>query len=263
MAAHYIKPALFLAVNFLLGNTLKSQNVANDNLTPIKDSTISNIELNVGADIVSRYIWRGTDFGDSPAVQPTLSLSASNFEVGCWSSVATNSSFKEIDLYAKYTYKKISLIFTDYYIPSVDDTPTSPDTRYFTYSDKKTAHALEGSLLFKGGDKCPVWLLGGVFFYGNDKRWGYDAQKDSTEQTYYSSYIEAGYTFNIQKNSADLFLAFTPYAGAYGNAAGVINMGVTGYRKVKISKTFELPLKASLIFNPQSSEVYFVFGITL
>jgi hypothetical protein len=106
-------------------------------------------------------------------------------------------------------------------------------------------------------------LLGCVFFYGNDKRWGCDIKKDTTCQTYYSSYFEAGYTFAIQENSADLFLGFTPTAGAYGNTLGVVNIGITGYRKIKISNDFELPLKTSLIFNPQSSNVFFVFGITL
>ena len=188
---------------------------------------------------------------------------AGSFEIGGWGAIATNSFYKEIDLYAKYTIKNFSIIFTDYYIPSVNGTPSSPDTRYFTYDDEETAHSLEGSLMYKGGEKLPLWVMGGVFFYGNDKRWGYDAEKDSTNQTYYSTYLEAGYTFKIKENSADLFLGFTPAAGAYGNTIGVINMGVTGYRKIKITDDFELPVKASLIFNPQSSNVYFAFGITL
>src|SRR5690625_3783970 len=36
--------------------------------------------FNVGADIVSRYVWRGTDFGESVSIQPTLSFSAGGFE---------------------------------------------------------------------------------------------------------------------------------------------------------------------------------------
>jgi hypothetical protein len=262
MSAKFIKPCLFLTFVFFISCTIKSQDSGSDTIAG-KDKSGSAVKLNVGSDIMSRYIWRGTDFGDSPAVQPTLSISVSNFEAGCWSSVATNSFYKEIDLYAKYTVKNFSLIFTDYYVTSVNGTPASPDTRYFVYDDQKTAHSFEGSLLYKGSEKFPLWLLGGVFFYGNDKRWGYDAEKDSTNQTYYSSYLEAGYTFSIKDSSADVFLGFTPAAGAYGNTLGVINIGVTGYRKIKITDEFELPVKASLIFNPQSSNVYFVFGITL
>jgi hypothetical protein len=257
------KLTLFFVLAFLFSSTLKSENAFAPDSTKGKDTTTSKIKLNIGSDIVSRYIWRGCDYGNSPSIQPTLSLSKGNFELGCWSAVATNSFYKEVDLYAKYTLKKVSLLITDYYVPSVNGTPASPDNRYFIYDDKTTAHSFEGSLLFKGGDKFPLWLLGGVYFYGNDKRWGCHLKKDTTNETYYSSYFEAGYTFAIQENSADLFLGFTPAAGAYGNTIGIVNVGVTGYRKIKITKDFELPLKASLIFNPQASNVFFALGITL
>ncbi len=257
MKVKFASLSLLFLFTILLNNTLKSQNNSES------DSTKTKLKLNIGSDIVSRYVWRGTDYGNSPAIQPTLSISAANFEIGCWGSVATNSFYKEIDLYVKYTYKNFSLIFTDYYIPSTNGTPASPDTRYFTFKDKTTAHAFEGSLLFKGGDKFPLWLLGGAYFYGNDKRWGYDAQKDIDEKTYFSSYFEAGYTFAIQENSLDLVIGITPSAGAYGNKFGVVNMGVSGIRKIKISDNFELPLKASLIFNPQASTAFFTLGITL
>jgi hypothetical protein len=248
---------IFILIGLLACLTLQSQDLAGSGESSGK------IKLNLGADIMSSYVWRGTDFGGSPCIQPTLSISAGNFEVGTWGSIATNSFYKEVDLYAKYTIKGFSLIFTDYYVPSLDGTPASPDTRYFSYKNDETAHSFEGSLLYKGGEKLPLWLLGGVFFYGNDKRWGYDAEKDSTNETYYSTYLEAGYTLKIKENSADIFLGFTPYAGAYGNTMGFVNLGVTGYRKIKITDSFELPVKGSLMFNPQTSDVFLTFGITL
>ena len=50
---------------------------------------------------MSRYIWRGTDYGHSPSIQPTLSLTAGGFEIGGWGAIATNSFFQEIDLVCK------------------------------------------------------------------------------------------------------------------------------------------------------------------
>lgn len=252
-----LKLNFLFAFILLFSVSLKSQE------NPANESKECKVKINLGADLMSRYIWRGCDYGDSPSIQPTLSLTNDNFELGCWSALSLSSFYKEIDVYAKYTFKNISVIVTDYYTPSVNGIPASPDTRYFIYDDKKTAHSLEGSLLFKGGEKLPLWVLGGVFFYGNDKRWGYDAGKDTTDQTYYSSYIEAGYTFTVKENSADLFVGFTPTYGAYGNTMGVVNAGITGYRKIKITSDFELPVKGSLIFNPQTSNVFFAFGITL
>ena len=246
---------LFLAAILLSPGSIRPQDAS--------DKDGSKIKVNVGADIMSRYVWRGTDYGNAPSIQSTLSVSSGNLELGCWSSVATHGFYKEIDLYAEYAYNKFSVLFTDYYIPSTAGGSSSPDNRYFVYGNKKTAHTLEGSLTYKGDEKCPFWVLGGIFFYGNDKRWGYDAGKDTTNNTYYSSYVEAGYTFTMHENSIDLFIGFTPKAGAYGDDTGIINMGITGTRPIKISQDFTLPVKGSLIFNPQASAAYFVFGISL
>jgi hypothetical protein len=240
---------LFLAI--IAGNKLNAQ------------TTDTKVKLNIGADIMSSYIWRGTEYGNSPSIQPTMSIVANNFEFGAWGAISTHSFYKEVDLYAKYSFKNFAFILTDYYVPSLNGTPSSPDNRFFMYNDQKTAHSLEGLIMYKGGEKFPLWIQGGIYFYGNDKRWGFDLAKDTTDATYYSSYIEAGYTFKIKENNLDVFMGGTPLAGAYGNNPGIINVGFTGYRKIAVSDRFELPIKTSLIFNPQTSSVYFVLGITL
>lgn len=253
----WIKSSALLLVLLCVSSGIKAQDDQNS------DSCRYPVKLNVGADIMSSYVWRGTDYGSSPSIQPTLSLSAGNFEIGVWGALAAFSFYKEVDVYAKYTIKNVSVSITDYYVPSVNGLPAAPDTRYLVYNDAVTAHTLEGTLQYKRPEKYPFWVSGSVFFYGNDKRWGYDAGKDTTDKTYYSSYLEAGYTFKIKKNTADVFLGFTPQAGAYGYTYGVVNMGITGTRKILITKDFELPVKASLIVNPQTSNVYFLFGFTL
>src|SRR5690625_7567021 len=61
--------------------------------------------FNVGADIVSRYVWRGTDFGGSVSIQPTLSFSAGGVEAGTWGSYAASpqsAAFNEHDLRVGY-----------------------------------------------------------------------------------------------------------------------------------------------------------------
>lgn len=223
----------------------------------------SGITLNTGADIVSRYIFRGTDFGNSPSIQPTISLKCSDFEIGSWGAIATNSFYQELDLFAKYSFSGFSFIFTDYYIPSYTGTPASPDTRFFNFKDKTTAHTFEAALAYQFGEKFPLKLFGSIFFYGNDKRWGYDEEKDSNEVTYYSTYFEAGYPFVIKGTNLDLFLGFTHIAGAFGNTHGVVNLGLTATKNVKVTEFFTLPVKSSLIFNPQLSQVHFVFGLSL
>ena len=48
--------------------------------------TLSSVfaQLGLGTDVVSRYVWRGTDFGDSPSIQPTINYTTSGFSVGFW-----------------------------------------------------------------------------------------------------------------------------------------------------------------------------------
>ena len=41
-------------------------------------------DVGFGADMVSRYVWRGTDFGNAVSVQPGMSYSTVSVEVGAW-----------------------------------------------------------------------------------------------------------------------------------------------------------------------------------
>jgi len=43
-------------------------------------------DVGIGADLVSRYVWRGTDFGNSAAIQPSISYTSGSVEIGAWSS---------------------------------------------------------------------------------------------------------------------------------------------------------------------------------
>ncbi len=223
----------------------------------------SGTTLNIGADLMSRYIFRGFDYGNSPSIQPTVSIKSGGLEVGYWGAIATNSFYQEIDLYAKYSIGNFAIIFTDYYIPSMTGTPASPDTRFFTFDDKTTSHTFEAALQYTISEDIPLKLYAATFFYGNDKRWGFDAEKDSKEDTYFSTYIEASYSMKIGENNFDIFLGMTPSAGAFGNDLGVVNLGYTAYKTIKFSSEFEMPVKGSVIYNPQASAIHYIFGFSL
>jgi len=85
-------------------------------------------EVGVGTDIVSRYVWRGLDFGASPSIQPYLSFTAGGFEIGSWGAYqlgrdGDNAPGDELDLYANYGFDlsetaSLGLLVTDYYFPS-------------------------------------------------------------------------------------------------------------------------------------------------
>ena len=78
-------------------------------------------EVNISADMVSRYVWRGADFGNAASIQPGISYSTGAFEVGAWSSWALvgNSAGEanENDLYVSFAAGPVSITVTDYYFP--------------------------------------------------------------------------------------------------------------------------------------------------
>ena len=217
-------------------------------------------KFNISTDLVSRYIWRGLDYGKAPAIHPTFSFISGGFEIGSWGSLNTTGNYSEVDLYAKYTLKGITAAFTDYF---VHNEAFPNNTRYFNYNSKTTTHIFEPSLQYKGPDKFPISLLVATYVYGNDRAWGYDIKKDTTGENYYSTYIELGYTFKLHKNPFELFIGITPKAGAYGNDFGVVNAGINGYKTIAITDKFSIPVKASIIGNPQAENLYFVITLTL
>lgn len=102
----------------------------------------------------------------------------------------------------------------------------------------------------------PFSLLAGVFVYG-----AADLKADGNQN--YSSYFEVTYSGNLAGNDFDIFMGGTPDTGLYGTSAGIVNTGITVYRGIKITDNFTLPVKASVIANPQASNIHFVLGITL
>ncbi len=225
----------------------------------------SNVKLNVAADIVSRYVWRGLDYGASPNIQPTLSLTAGNFEIGYWGAISTLGTYSEVDLYAKYTVGRVSLGVTDYFFP-IDGIAGGDSQKYFNFENATTGHLVEAFGQYKGAESFPISLLASVMVYGNDKNFAepsISATNDTTFSNNYSAYVELGYSFSIKGQALDAFVGFTPDAGLYGSEAGVVNAGLSTSKKIAITQSFELPVKASVITNPLTQNIYFVLGITL
>lgn len=75
--------------------------------------------FSLGADVVSRYVWRGTDFGESISIQPALTYTHGGFSIGSWASYAADPSsagVNEHDLWLSFAAGPISVGVTDYYL---------------------------------------------------------------------------------------------------------------------------------------------------
>jgi len=223
--------------------------------------------FSVGADLVSRYIWRGKDYGNSPAVQPNVALSLAGLKIGVWGSYGilyrdSLGNYAEIDPYISYTWKWFTIGITDYFNPN-GITPNEGN-RYFNYNNHTTGHSFEGSLTFTGPEKFPLQVYVGTFFYGADKGKDSSGVLGKGTSNNYSTYIEASYQFTVKGIGVKPFIGGIPLGSAiYGPSAGVINTGLTISKSIRISKEYALLVFGSVIANPQGQNVFLVFGVSL
>jgi hypothetical protein len=242
---------------------------------PSEKTTSCPCQFSLGADLVSRYIWRGKDFGNSPAIQPNAAFSVAGFKVAVWgsygfvpysqkindSTIVNMGNYAEFDPSLSYTLKGFTLTLTDYFLPNG---LTPNENKYFDYNNKTTGHTFEVSLAYAGPDKFPIQLFAGTLVYGADKEkdangtWGLGSGNN------YSTYFEAAYLFTIKGFVLKPFIGGIPFgSGWYGPYAGIVNTGLTLSKTLQITHEFGMPVYTSIIANPQSQSVFFVFGITL
>ena len=250
---------------------------AQDEILVDEEKELSNsaVDFSFGADLTSSYIWRGINFGNSPAIQPAMAFSTHGFSIGAWGSYAfsrtgypVNDSlsldyhYTELDLSIAYTYKYFTLMVTDFYAPSPVD--SAPGNDYFNWKSNETFHTLEAAFIFDGPEKVPLRFLASVFFYGADK------DKDSTgvygwgPNNNYSTYFELSYLFQAKKLFIRPYIGGIPFGSSfYGPKAGITNIGVNLSREIAIVPKYAIVLQGNLIFNPLDKKAYLVFMISL
>jgi hypothetical protein len=194
--------------------------------------------FDVGADLVSSYLWRGTKFGTGPAIQPYLSFASGGFEIGGWGSYCfTSNEAAEADIYLSYGFDfGLSIGLSDYYFPG---------TEYFDYSTESGSHAFEINLGYeiKGVSLAANYILNEAGSAGS-------AGSDM--------YFEAGYGFS----------SFSLFAGAgdgWHSADGefaLCNIGISASKEIKLSDSFSLPVSGALIWNPDKEQYHVVVGIS-
>ena len=215
-------------------------------------------QVSVGADVVSRYVWRGIDFGESLSVQPSLSFSWGGLEGGAWASYAISpggADANENDLWVSYTFNlasgaSLSVGVTDYYFPS----PGSEDG--FFSSD---AHWIEPFASLTGPESFPVSLYGAIV-----------AQNDPDNPIY----LEASLPFTVDDVEVSVHAGLVskfvgesaPAAGSagfYGESSdGLTNVGVTASRPLRITSSFAPPLSVAYVLNPTTERSFLVMGLS-
>ena len=210
-------------------------------------------QVSIGADFVSRYVWRGFDFGESFSIQPALTLgTASGFEVGAWGSYATSpggAGANELDLWIGYSTGNFSIGLTDYYFPSPGG------NTFFDFDEDDTdggAHFFEPYASYTVG---PVTLYGAVVLNNL-------ADDDS------AVYLEASLPLTTDTEGVELGLVSGFVLGEsqfYGtNTTTLVNLGLNASSEVTLGQ-ITLPVFVGYVLNatPGAERTHLVFGFSL
>ncbi|MCU4174075.1 hypothetical protein [Carboxylicivirga sp. N1Y90] len=223
------------------------------NLIPINAQQADDDQpWSVGADLMTRFYWRGANQTVSPAFQPYIEYGVGAFTFGTWSSYSfSKEPFQEIDVYASYQIKNVRLTVYDYFSP-IDSMDVSH--HYFDWDKKTTAHAVELILEVWDAFDTGFALEAGLFIYGDDK--------DEDGNNLYSAYFEPQYNFSKGEMDVKLFAGFSPGNSMYSDDLEFVNIGLSATRELHIYDNITLPFTAMFAINPATESVFMVAGIS-
>lgn len=188
-----------------------------------------------GADLVSSYVWRGTQFGSGAHIQPYMDLGSGNLTGGVWGSFPSSAKGggNELDLWVSYDFGPLALTVTNYTFPSEGG----------VYAD--------GEGLFNGDY---TELAASTSIMGVDLSAGYFTEAEAL-------YVELGFS----TGAVDIALGYgdDQADGFYaGGGSGLVNMSFSGSKDIQISDNYALPVFGSFILNPEAETAFLVFGIS-
>lgn len=214
------------------------------------------VEAQIGADVVTSYIWRGQKNG-GVSIQPSASLSWKGLSLGAWgsSAIAPRSKYdgtqEELDITLGYAVKGFSIGITDYYLFDSGH----PFFKYGTLSE--TSHTFEGTIGYDFGFLSVNWSTN---FAGAD-----GVKKDGKRA--YSSYLQLDAPFKLAKLNWNATLGVVPYRTTFYAADESngfhVNQVALRAEYPFTTKSVDLPVFAQLIANPSSRDLYYVFGFSV
>ncbi len=247
-----IKLAAILFISFLLTGSLNIYS---------QDETTENTSLSLGGDLVNRYVWRGMNVGGSSVhVQTNLAweVKQTGLSVGAWGSYGLSNNYNEIDLFLSYVHSSgLSLTINDYFVQAEG----LASMQYLEWDDQLTAHTLEAVIGFEGTETVPFHAHFAMNLYGADAR-------NIDGDIVYSKYLELGYVHNFGTVSFDSFIGISLDKPDFGvgyytqEKIGIINLGFTLSKEIKVSSDFSLPIYTSFVVNPETENVFLVLGIS-
>ncbi len=220
------------------------------------------VDVRFNADIVSRYLWRGMEFGvtnnspASPQFQPSINInfalnSENTISIGAWGSYGFSGDYNECDLNIKYAYSPaslgtIALTINDFYFPFMG--------RPFSNYEKEGAgaHTVELNLSYTGTEKFPINLIVANNILG-----------DAPDHK--SFYAEIGYTVIVKNVSLFFFTGgaqgVSPWNMVSKDGFIITNVGVTASKTIKITDDYSVPVGVTWVTNPHLDHTLFAVKI--
>lgn len=198
------------------------------------DSTETKVSLNTEVSLATRNIWRGLDYGSSPSVQGTFSVSKGAFEMGTYGTTTLNGNKDGfgtwVELFGTVKYKQFSLTLDDYFFFNAADSLNN----YFEWDRKTTQHFIESRLKW---DTEKIDITAGYAFYKN--------KIDDTNGLYLEAEYSPSKSFSVVIGG----LTGGSFLSLY-ERGGITTIGVVGRRIIQVSENFSFQVKTSLIVNP-------------
>ena len=194
-------------------------------------------DVDMGADFVSSYIWRGGAYG-GPSVQPWVELGFGDLAVGAWGSFDfVSNAPSENDYYVSYSLGDLSIGLTDYYYRT-----TLSET-----SSDSGSHAIEVNVGYSMG----ALSLSGNYIVNEAPMAG---------STGGDMYFEVGYTVG----NVDLFVgAGNGWHTVDPDEFTVVNVGLSVSKEIKVTEDFSIPVTGAIIVNPDADLSFFYVGFSL
>ena len=240
-------PFIFISVLLLVPASLFAQN--EEVKEPAKNEQAENVkepvkvEFAANAQLVSRYLWRGQDYGHAPSFQPGAELSWRGFAFGAWSALRiAGDGEPELDFYISKELGKFTFAVWDYW--SYDKVLR---TQYFDYNSVTTSHMFEGQVIYSTGEKNRFNLLLSSLFFG----------ADPTK----SLYGEVEYVKEFGKNEIALVAGYQFKGEYYAPHNGFVNIGCSYLRYLWDFGKYSTFVSFSLTANPALKKTFLTVAV--
>ncbi|PKO97431.1 MAG: hypothetical protein CVU12_00145 [Bacteroidetes bacterium HGW-Bacteroidetes-7] len=240
-------PFIFISVLLLVPASLFAQN--EEVKQPAKKEQAENVkepakvEFAANAQLVSRYLWRGQDYGHAPSFQPGVELSWRGFAFGAWSALRiAGDGEPELDFYISKDLGKFTFAVWDYW--SYDK---ALRTQYFDYNSATTSHMFEGQVIYSTGERNQFNLLLSSLFFG----------ADPTK----SLYGEVEYVREFGKNEIALVAGYQFKGEYYAPHNGFVNIGCSYLRYLWDFGKYSTFVSFSLTANPALKKTFLTVAV--